>query len=100
MMSTQGQSNPFVPSIDELLITFRRSLQALVPMAESARISWRDSDTHIDWENVAEALYDAFVAGPIRLDRHRKGKVCELARYDFDIPSYVSSSWIEVDRKD
>jgi hypothetical protein len=81
--------------ISELIATFRESILALMPVADRALLSWRDEDAHDDWERLVESAFVVFVQSPIFLDPANRTAL-PLARYDFDIPTYRSSSWIEV----
>ncbi|WP_291036492.1 hypothetical protein [Herbiconiux sp.] len=81
--------------ISELIATFRESILTLMPVADRALLSWRDEDAHDDWERLVESAFHVFVQSPISLDpAHRTA--LPLARYDFNIPTYKHSSWIEV----
>ena len=88
-----GEDTPSF-SICELVLQFREALSALTPIAERAHLSWRDEDTHDDWERLAERLWDVFVRSPIYADPRTKD-AAPLLRYDFSVSSYAENSWIE-----
>lgn len=82
--------------IGELIATFRDAVLSLIPAAERAHLSWRDEDTHDDWERLVDMAFRVFVESPIFLDPANR-RAAPLARYDFDLPTYDSLSWIEVE---
>ena len=45
----------------ELVSIFRRALVALIPVAEAARIPWRDADAYDDWDEIARVLFNQIV---------------------------------------
>lgn len=65
-----------------------------MPIAERAKINYRDEETHRDWERLAESLFDAFVRSPIESDRNVTGRELPLARYDIDSADYLATSWL------
>ena len=81
--------------IARLIQTFQAGLRALVPVAESAGIPWRDGQAYDDWDALAGSLYEAFVAAPIREDP-TLANICSLAPYDLLKPSYEQHSLIIV----
>jgi hypothetical protein len=82
--------------VSELIATFREALLALRPVADMAQLSWRDEDSHDDWERLAESAFDVFVRAPIFSDPENRSAQ-PLARYDFNIRSYEALSWIDVE---
>jgi hypothetical protein len=86
-------------TITELVATFHDAILALKPVADRARLSWRDAEAYDDWERLVETAFDVFVRSPIFADsRNRSAQ--PLARYDFNNASYDALSWIEVVSKD
>jgi len=86
-------------SVGELLRNFRDALLAVTPIADRAKINYRDEDTHRDWERLSESLFDAFVRSPINSDRLRTGDELPLARYDVDVDDYFRLSWLSIDHE-
>jgi hypothetical protein len=85
--------------VSELIATFRDSLLSLSPVADRARLSWRDEDAHDDWERLVETAFDVFVKAPIFSDPANRAAL-PLDRYDFHLANYGASSWIEVESAD
>jgi hypothetical protein len=81
-------------TVDELFENFRRALLAILPIADRAKINYRDQETHRDWERLAESMFDAFVRSPIDCDRAAMGRELPLARYDIDLDDYLAVSWL------
>jgi hypothetical protein len=84
-------------TVEELLDNFRHALMAILPLADRAKINYRDEETHRDWERLAESLFDAFVRSPMDSDRARIGDELPLARYDVDVDDYLALSWLASD---
>jgi hypothetical protein len=82
--------------VDDLLGVFRDGLLSLVPMAQRLGIEWRNDDRHRDWERLSEALFDACVRGPIEADAGLSFDELRLPRYDIDVASYRTNSWVTV----
>lgn len=85
-------------TVTELMHIFHDGLVAITPIAERLALDWREGQ-HRHWENLAEAMYDSCVRGPIETDVAARNHELRLARYDIDAPSYVNSSWIAVRSK-
>jgi hypothetical protein len=94
-----GVGRWFDASIDELVDPFRDGLLALIPMAERAQLTWRDLNTHDDWEYLARSLYTVFVGNPTALPATVPVKPKPLAPYDYDLDDYSEYSWIEFTRQ-
>jgi hypothetical protein len=84
-------------TIGELVDNFRRALLAILPVADRAKINYRDDETHRDWERLAGSLFDVFVRSPIDSDRSAGGCELPLAKYDIDIDDYLAVSWLASD---
>lgn len=83
-------------SLTDLLSTFRDALIALLPTAERLLLETGDGRQHRDWERLAETLFDVCVRGPIESDAARDEGEFSLPRYDIDVATYATSSWISV----
>lgn len=81
-------------TITALFENFRCALLALLPMADRAKINFRDEETHRDWERLAQNIFDVFVGAPIDADRAATSRDLPLARYDLDLSDYLGVSWI------
>jgi hypothetical protein len=81
-------------TLADLLSTFRDALLALTPTAERLLLEWGDGRQHRDWERLAETLFDVCIRGPIESDSGRREREFPLPRYDIDVASYATSSWI------
>lgn len=86
-------------TVGELFDNFRQALLAILPIADRAKIDYRDEGMHRDWERLAECMFDAFVRSPIDSDRAAMGRELPLARYDIDIDDYLAASWLTSDAK-
>jgi hypothetical protein len=84
-------------SLADLLSTFRDALIALTPTAERLLLEWGDGRQHRDWERLAATLYDVCIRGPIESDSTRREGEFPLPRYDIDVASYATSSWISAE---
>lgn len=76
---------------------FKKSLRAIVPIADELRIQWRDS-TYDDWDRIADALYESIVNDAIRNARLPDGlldKSLICPRYDLSYISYAEMAFIE-----
>ena len=72
-------------TVGELFENFRRALLSVLPAAASAKINYRDEETHRDWERLAECMFDVFVRSPIDSDQGSTGGELPVARYDLDV---------------
>lgn len=82
-------------TVTEVLGIFRQALAALVPMAEKARMPWRDGEAYDDWDSIAGCLYTNIVARAISCAREG-GSDIELPSYDMVYPSY-KDAFIQVE---
>lgn len=83
-------------SLAELMSTFRDALIASIPTAERLLLEWGDGRQHRDWERLAETFFDVCVRGPLESDTGRQAAEYPLPRYDIDVASYATSSWLSV----
>jgi hypothetical protein len=81
-------------TLTDLLGILQQALVALVPVAEKARIPWRDGEAYDDWDAMAGCLFDALVVRSVSYAREA-GKV-ELPKYDMVYPSY-QGAFIQVE---
>ncbi|HSY14935.1 MAG TPA: hypothetical protein VK816_03035 [Jatrophihabitantaceae bacterium] len=84
----------YCATVGELFDNFRCALLAILPIADRAKINYRDEETHRDWERLAEGMFDAFIRSPIASDRAANGREFPLARYDIDVDDYLEVSWL------
>ena len=82
-------------TLTDLLGNLRQALAALVPMAEKARIPWRDGEAYDDWDAIAGCLYDNLVVRAISCATEG-GPDIELPKYDMVYPSY-KGAFIQVE---
>jgi hypothetical protein len=80
-------------SVDELLALFRDAIQALIPVAERAHMSWREPDAYDDWDAICQTIYRSIVIGSIE---HADGIVGFMPMLDYDLRTqfYGNSSFI------
>jgi hypothetical protein len=88
-----GKSAPWTTSVDELIRLFRDALVALVPIAERARMSWREPDAYDDWDQICQAIYRSIVIGSIEFTRDIPNML-PIPQYDDRIASYKETSFI------
>lgn len=87
------QSSTWVTSADELLKMFAEALRGLVPIADKARMRWREPDAYDDWDGICEAIYRAIVIGSIE-HAEEFGNAFSILPYDRRIASYAKTSFI------
>ena len=80
-------------SVVELLSIFREGLVAMVPIAEKARIPWRDGEAYDDWDGIASALYTNIVVRGID-DSLGTPFGAGMPRYDTQYDSYAGFRYI------
>lgn len=90
-----GFSDTTQEQVDRLLETFRDGLRALVPVADSARIPWREGEAYDNWDSLASKLFEVFVKHPIAEDQ-KSENMLSLPVYDMQLDSYSEYSWIEL----
>jgi hypothetical protein len=86
-------ANPWTTSTNELASIFHDALIALVPIAERARMSWREPDNYGDWDSMAVAIYKSIVVDSIEHAAEWKS-FDALPEYDQRIPSYSNNSFL------
>lgn len=81
--------------VDHLLETFRSGLRALIPVADAAKIPWREGEAYDDWDSLADRLFEVFIKHPITEDE-KPENMLGLPPYDMQLDSYSEYSWIEL----
>jgi hypothetical protein len=89
-------SDRWTTTVTELLGLFREALLALVPIAERAKISWRDGEAYDDWDAIAAALFNNLVVRGLRYGDATLMQ-SEFTQYDTVLPFYRSVAFISVD---
>lgn len=62
---SEGDQVALSTTVDELVRTFAAGLDALVPVMERARVSWRSLDDYV-WEDISRCLYRSLVAASVK----------------------------------
>jgi hypothetical protein len=85
-------------SANDLVALFRRSLTALVPVAEDAHMPWKRPNKYDDWENIEAGLYRSFVAMAIENTNafYALRTAKPLAPYAMILPGYSEYSFLSV----
>jgi hypothetical protein len=83
-------------TVTELFGILHQALVALVPIAEKARVPWRDGEAYDDWDAIAGCLYDNLVVRAISCAKESAGLDMELPKYDITYPSY-EGAFIQVE---
>lgn len=78
--------------ISDLIGTFRDGLVALVPVAERARIAWREPAAYDPWEGIEQALFASFVTSVVQNAVPNPPR--PLPKYGFTYGSYADLSFI------
>ncbi len=76
----------------ELIVIFRASLIALIPVAERARITWQGAEVYDPWETIERALF-ASIVGSI-IENARPSPFCPLPKYGITHRGYADLSFI------
>jgi hypothetical protein len=74
---------------------FRDALLALIPMADRARISWKEPDNYDDWDSIAQSLFYTFVVKSLEYT-NEWNNFDEIPGYDIRKSSYAKSSFLSV----
>jgi hypothetical protein len=83
-------------SVTELLAIFHDALAVLVPIADRARIRWRDGEAYDDWDSIGSALFENVVVRSIK-NSNVQLRQAEFAPYDTLIRSYRRVAFISVE---
>lgn len=78
--------------ISELIELFRAGLVALIPVAERARIAWREPNVCDPWEGIEQALFASIVASVV--DNPEPAPPRSLPKYGWICPSYADLSFV------
>jgi hypothetical protein len=78
--------------VPELIKVFRAGLTALIPVAEQARIAWREPDVYDPWESIEQALFASIVASVV--DNAAPARLRPLPKYGATCSSYADLSFI------
>ncbi|MGW1421949.1 hypothetical protein ACWAT4_17730 [Bradyrhizobium manausense] len=80
-------------TVDELIVLFGDSLRALIPVAERARMAWKEPNAYDDWDHICEAIYRSIVISSVE---HADGLRGFLPMLDYDrrTSSYEMNSFI------
>ncbi len=76
----------------ELIVIFRASLVALIPVAERARIAWQGPEVYDPWETIEQALFTSIVGSTV--ENARPSPPCSLPKYGTAHRSYANLSFI------
>jgi hypothetical protein len=82
-------------SVNDLASIFRDALSALVPIAERARMPWREPNNYDDWDAITEALFKSLVINSLE-HANEWNAFSELPRYDLVIEKYAQKSFLTV----
>lgn len=91
-VSPAPESGAWCGTVNVLLANLRDALSALIPVAERARISWREGEAYDDWDGLASFVYEIIVGRTIAADANVGPGMLPLAPYDMRLPSYVENS--------
>lgn len=87
------ETGVWVTSVNGLAGLFRDALLALVPIAERARMAWREPDAYDDWDHICEAIFTSLVIGSIE-NAEGLGGIGRLPNYDEPLSSYSDRSFV------
>lgn len=79
-------------SISDMILNFRNALIAILPQMEYAHIEWADGAQYNDYDKIAEALYESFVAMNFTYDTD-----LVLTRYGFNNEEYQHKNFVAID---
>ena len=88
-------STSWSTTLTDLLGIHRQALAVLVPIADKARVPWRDGEAYDEWDAIAECLYHNIVVRAISC-AIEGGPDIELPKYDMVYPSY-KGAFIQVE---
>jgi hypothetical protein len=73
-------------TVTNLVFNFRDACRALVPSLDRARVAWSDANQYDNWDRIAEALFESFVAEPCMFQANEIGLgALQLTKYGFSI---------------
>jgi hypothetical protein len=82
-------------NVQELMQLANEGLRLLRPLAEKARIPWREPDAYDDWERLSTAVYHSFVLSSLEYAVEAKGCAPWIG-YDKWIRSYADFSFLSL----
>jgi hypothetical protein len=84
-------------TVTDLVVNFRSGLLGLLPAVERVEMPWRPSDAYDEWDDLAQAVYEALVVWPLRWtlpeDMHES---FSMPRYNLLLATYAGLSLVEV----
>jgi hypothetical protein len=80
-------------STDSLLRIFRDAIIALIPIAERARMHWREPEAYDDWDDMCAAIYESIVIRSFDFANEIASSP-PVPRYDQRISSYNQNNYI------
>lgn len=76
-----------------LLGQFREAMMALIPIAESVHMPWREPSNYDDWDEICSSLYKSIVINSC--NNKIDGALCHpILKYDKRVASYKNNSYI------
>jgi len=82
-------------TISMLLLSFRKSLVAILPYMDAVKIGWKDDVAYDDWDEISSSLYRNIVSKSIQHSVECP-KNLQLAPYDLLMTSYEQYMYIVV----
>lgn len=80
-------------TVNELMEIFHQALLAMIPIAEKARMPWKEPDTYDDWDEICEVIYKSIIIQSIRND-DKNIKLQPILKYDARVDDYSQLSFI------
>jgi hypothetical protein len=80
-------------SVNEPVQIFRAGLIALIPIADRARMPWREPDSYDDWDSIAAAMYEAIVLRSLEWSSEWD-KFDGVQKYDLRTDGYSDRSFL------
>ena len=84
-------------SVNKIIHIFRDALLALIPIADRARILWREPDNYDDWDLIAQSLFRSIVV--MSLENADECKALQgTPKYDERISDYSLKSFLSTSK--
>ncbi|WP_234683282.1 hypothetical protein [Bradyrhizobium monzae] len=80
-------------SVDELVRTFRAGLIALIPIAERARMQWKEPNNYDDWDLISAVLFESIVSRSLA-ESSEWNRFDAILGYDNRTASYLEGSFL------
>ncbi len=93
MGSNLTSSHLWPTSVNELTLIFRDALLALIPIADRARMQWREPKNYDDWDLIAQSLFQSIVVSSLAHAEPLQPSY-RLPIYDARIADYSESSFL------